>query len=149
MELKQEQLYLRKGIYSNILAYATLLKVNNSVNGICIPIKIFILGVSLWSILEWSRCAKNLAYRNKAWIRKARGKLLNAPKLENLPPATEAFHQYVHRSYELGLIWNACWQADPPPTLDEKVCKYSLYVNTSFLLVMVHYIYNRPCISIQ
>ena len=48
-------------------------------------------------------------------MKRARGKLSNAPKLSNLPPTTEAFHENVYRARTQGLIWNSCLDPSPPP----------------------------------
>ena len=87
----------------------------------CLAVKIFILCISLWLVLKWSRCAKNLAYRNRVWI---------VRKRENPPPVREGFPQDVYHSSTQGLIWNACYQP---------VCEHNLYLNVSFLPVMVLY----------
>ena len=50
-------------------------------------------------------------------MKRARGKLSNAPKLANLPPTTEAFNENVYRARTKGLIWNSCLDQSPPNSL--------------------------------
>ena len=70
-------------------------------------------------------------------MKRARGKLSNAPKLANLPPTTEAFQQNVFRARTQALIWNACLEQDPPP-MEAEVCISCCFsmVDTSSLVVL-------------
>ncbi len=53
-------------------------------------------------------------FRYRMWIKRARGKLSNAPKLANLPPTSESFLQNVLRAHYQCAVWKSCLLPDPP-----------------------------------
>ena len=75
-------------------------------------------------------------FRYKAWMKRARGKLSNAPKLANLPPTTEAFNQNVFRARTQGLIWNSCLQQNPP-SMETNVNISFIWVITSKMTIQL------------
>ena len=53
--------------------------------------------------------------RYKVWTSKmASHKINSAPKLQNLPPTSEAFHQHVRRAHLQAAIWKSALDSDPP-----------------------------------
>ena len=69
------------------------------------------------------------------WIKRAWGKLSNAPKLSYLPPTSEAFLQNVLRAHYQCAVWKSCLLADPLSIDPTKVCNIiNCYNNTQLLL---------------
>ena len=61
-----------------------------------------------------SGCSTMTEARQKLWSRKVSKTIGGAPKLESLPPTTEAFNENVARAHLQVAIWRHAGEADPP-----------------------------------
>lgn len=61
-----------------------------------------------------SRCSTMTEARQKVWSRKVFRTIGGAPKLETLPPTTEAFNENVARAHLQVAIWRHAGETDPP-----------------------------------